>query len=121
MNDFANPNGFTTGLSARPADFADAPAEQLLAIGTEKLGTLKDERTSLAEVISGLLSAADDRARDKLRALEGELHAHSATITVVGQVKAGKTSVINMIVGKPGFLPSDVNPWTSVVTTVHVN
>jgi signal recognition particle receptor subunit beta len=53
--------------------------------------------------------------------LEGELHAHAATITVVGQVKAGKTSLISVLAGHPGFLPSDVNPWTSVVTTVHVN
>ncbi|TNC65964.1 dynamin family protein [Rubellimicrobium roseum] len=115
MNDLASKNGFQTGQPA------SAITGQLLGIGTDRLTDLKDEKNSLADVISGLLSAADDRSRDKLRALEGELKAHSATITVVGQVKAGKTSVINVLTGHPGFLPSDVNPWTSVVTTVHVN
>ncbi|WP_176556239.1 dynamin family protein [Rubellimicrobium rubrum] len=120
MNDFASTTGFQDGEPADAA-WADGTAQALLSLGTEKLSSLRQEKASLASVIEGLLSAADDRSRDKLRALEGELKAHSATITVVGQVKAGKTSVINVLTGLPGFLPSDVNPWTSVVTTVHVN
>lgn len=121
MNDFASTTGFDPERRAGAADWADGPSDSLLAIGTEKFGALQDEKSSLAGVISGLLGAADDRSRDRLRALEGELQAHAATITVIGQVKAGKTSLINVLVGQPGFLPSDVNPWTSVVTTVHVN
>ena len=121
MNDLASTRGFADAEPAAVADWASPPSESLLAIGTEKLEVLREEKAALAEVISGLLTAADDRSRDRLRALQGELHAHAATITVVGQVKAGKTSVINMLAGAPGFLPSDVNPWTSVVTTVHVN
>ncbi|HVG46683.1 MAG TPA: dynamin family protein [Rubellimicrobium sp.] len=121
MSDLASRNGFLSGQPADATAWSQGPHESLLTIGTERLGALKDEKTSLAGVISGLLSAADDRSRDKLRALEGELAAHAATITVIGQVKAGKTSVINVLTGTPGFLPSDVNPWTSVVTTVHVN
>lgn len=42
-------------------------------------------------------------------------------VSLVGQVKAGKTVLTNALVGKPGMLPSDVNPWTSVVTSLHVN
>ncbi|EYD75442.1 hypothetical protein Rumeso_03012 [Rubellimicrobium mesophilum DSM 19309] len=121
MNDLAATNAFQAGRPADATSWSQGPHDTLLTIGTERLGALKEEKASLAEVISGLLSAADDRSRDKLRALEGELAAHAATITVIGQVKAGKTSVINVLTGTPGFLPSDVNPWTSVVTTVHVN
>ncbi len=118
MNDLASTKGFA---GAEPAAPSDPSGHALLSIGTDKLEALQGEKAGLADVIAGLLSAADDRSRDKLRALQGELHAHAATITVIGQVKAGKTSLINVLAGQPGFLPSDVNPWTSVVTTVHVN
>ena len=40
-------------------------------------------------------------------------------IAVIGQVKAGKSSFVNALVGRPGFLPTDVNPWTTVVTNLH--
>jgi signal recognition particle receptor subunit beta len=42
-------------------------------------------------------------------------------IAVIGQVKAGKSSFVNALVGRPGLLPSDVNPWTTVVTNLHFN
>ena len=40
---------------------------------------------------------------------------------MIGQVKAGKTSLVNAMVGRPDLLPADVNPWTSVVTSLHLN
>ena len=40
-------------------------------------------------------------------------------IGVIGQVKAGKSSLINALAGKPGLLPTDVNPWTTAVTRIH--
>lgn len=42
-------------------------------------------------------------------------------IAVIGQVKAGKSSFVNALVGRPGLLPTDVNPWTTVVTHLHFN
>ncbi|NNE88030.1 MAG: hypothetical protein HKN27_08135 [Silicimonas sp.] len=42
-------------------------------------------------------------------------------MTMIGQVKAGKTSLVNAMVGQPDLLPADVNPWTSVVTALHLN
>lgn len=42
-------------------------------------------------------------------------------IAVIGQVKAGKSSFVNALVGRPGFLPTDVNPWTTAVTNLHFN
>lgn len=42
-----------------------------------------------------------------------------ARVSVIGQVKAGKSTYLSTLVGKPGFLPSEVNPWTSVVTNLH--
>jgi hypothetical protein len=40
-------------------------------------------------------------------------------IAVIGQVKAGKSSFINAFIGTPGFLPTDINPWTTAVTHLH--
>jgi hypothetical protein len=40
-------------------------------------------------------------------------------IGVIGQVKAGKSSLINALAGKPRLLPTDVNPWTTAVTRIH--
>jgi hypothetical protein len=48
----------------------------------------------------------------------GEFRTH---VSLIGQVKAGKTMLTNAISGLPGMLPSDVNPWTSVVTSIHIN
>lgn len=41
-------------------------------------------------------------------------------VTVLGQTKAGKTALVNALAGVPGMLPVDVNPWTAVVTSVHL-
>jgi signal recognition particle receptor subunit beta len=40
-------------------------------------------------------------------------------IAVIGQVKAGKSTLVNALIQRPGFLPTDVNPWTAVVTNLH--
>jgi signal recognition particle receptor subunit beta len=42
-------------------------------------------------------------------------------IAVIGQVKAGKSSFVNALVGRPGLLPADVNPWTTAITRLHFN
>lgn len=40
-------------------------------------------------------------------------------IAIIGQVKAGKSTFISALIGRPYLLPSDVNPWTTVVTNLH--
>jgi hypothetical protein len=40
-------------------------------------------------------------------------------IAVFGQVKAGKSSLVNALIGQPGLVPVNVNPWTSAVTRLH--
>ncbi|MGH1352570.1 MAG: dynamin family protein [Methyloligellaceae bacterium] len=43
----------------------------------------------------------------------------SCKVAVVGQMKAGKSAFINALIGRRSYLPSDVNPWTTVVTRLH--
>lgn len=51
-----------------------------------------------------------------LQPLESFLNDVMVSVAFVGQVKAGKTTLLNSLIEKPDFLPSDVNPWTAVVT-----
>ena len=47
------------------------------------------------------------------------LEQHKVRIAFVGQVKAGKSSVINAFMKRPDFLPTDINPSTAVITKIH--
>ncbi len=40
-------------------------------------------------------------------------------VSVVGQIKSGKSSFINAFVRQPRLLPTDVTPWTTTVTHLH--
>lgn len=50
-----------------------------------------------------------------------DIQAFAPVVTIVGQVKAGKTALTNALAQCPGLLPSNVNPWTSAVTALHLN
>ena len=67
---------------------------------------------AVSELSGGTLAkrAAAIRSRVKNSAIR---------IGVIGQIKAGKSSTINALTRRPGLLPSDVNPWTTVVTQLH--
>lgn len=47
------------------------------------------------------------------------LQDQSCRIAAVGQIKAGKSSFLNALTLRSDFLPTDVNPWTAVVTHLH--
>jgi len=81
--------------------------------------TLEHARRELTEIghvlTEALEPAGADLARETVRVLAGQ----TCSIAVVGQIKAGKSSFINALVGKPGLLPTDVNPSTSTITHLH--
>jgi len=66
---------------------------------------------SLAAVLPSRLSWF---ARDVLKQLDN----HVCRMAFVGQVKAGKSTLINALIGKPGLLPTDINPSTAVITKI---
>jgi hypothetical protein len=97
---------------------APAEAAQLnrRAIG-DKLETLRSELIKCGgelRSMQGLLQGSSF-VDDTLRLLDRL----ACRIGVIGQVKAGKSSLINALMGKPGLLPTDVNPWTTAVTRIH--
>jgi len=82
--------------------------------------------TPLQRLVDELQSCTDALCADlegplaaMARSLVGELREQVCRIAVIGQVKAGKSTFINALAARPTMLPTDVNPWTAVVTKIH--
>ena len=77
-----------------------------------------------ADMVEGALSDLEEAtgaaARRAATRLRKELDAFEPAITFLGQVKSGKTTLVNAMAGWSDLLPSDVNPWTSVITSLHI-
>lgn len=87
-----------------------------------------DERTQipttfddLREMVSRLEQLVVPELLTQTTTLFDELDTFAVQASLIGQVKAGKTALSNAMLGVNELLPSDVNPWTSVVTSVHLN
>jgi len=95
-----------------------APATQFnrRQIG-DKLETVRSELMTCGRELRSMqaLLQGSSFVDDTLRMLDRL----TCRIGVIGQVKAGKSSLINALMGKPGLLPTDVNPWTTAVTHIH--
>lgn len=98
-----------------------ASESRLLSLGTAGLASVREQFEALRSIITKLERVLDEKSLRRVQHIAAGLAEFSATVTVIGQVKAGKTALINVLSGRPGLLPSDVNPWTSVVTTLHIN
>lgn len=80
------------------------------------------KRMRLVEAaIDTLGEAGGDTAQATTRKLKRQIREFEPTVTMIGQVKAGKTTLVNSLVGWPELLPADINPWTSVVTSLHLD
>lgn len=84
-------------------------------VGVDHLDAVK----GLEAVSDTVLAMCPAEQRAKLSAELMELRRWRARIAVIGQVKAGKSTFLSALIDAPGFLPSEVNPWTSVVTNLH--
>ena len=80
-------------------------------------GVLKSFRKTLADIEA----IGGEAVARKTRKMALELDAFAPSVTFIGQIKSGKTTLVNAMAGRPGLLPADVNPWTSVVTSIHLN
>jgi signal recognition particle receptor subunit beta len=80
---------------------------------------LEEARLRLLGLIDRLSGPLGEHAAPLLDAARKQLEQRACRIAVVGQIKAGKSTFINALAGLPGFLPTDINPWTAVVTSLH--
>ena len=103
------------GLAVAPAQ----PA--FMRIGLDKLDTFHDEVLELEDTLHDIEKIGGPEAAKKAAKLVRELRNFEPSITMIGQIKSGKTSLVNAMAGRPDLLPADVNPWTSVVTSLHLN
>ncbi|WP_394178307.1 dynamin family protein [Yoonia maritima] len=107
-------------MSSLSEGVTESATEELKVEGYRKLH-FDQNREYLHSVLCRLRETVALLSHDRVVALINELDNFSIDVSLIGQVKAGKTALTNALIGKPEMLPSDVNPWTSVVTSVHIN
>ncbi len=93
----------------------------LLDQGFEGLTPFLERSRGLRQTLVRLGKIGDKATNRAARKLHHQLKHAEPSVTMIGQVKAGKTSLVNAMVGVPDLLPADVNPWTSVVTALHLS
>ena len=102
-----------------------------VSVGPDQTGAIKRSFPGLArtaqvisdfeDVLRDFIAMADPETAKKVSRILTQTRDVEPSVTVIGQIKAGKTSLVNAMIGAPGLLPTDVNPWTSVVTSLHIN
>ena len=91
-----------------------------LKSGLEPLAGLSRKMTALDEALQELARLGNENTGSAVNRLRRSLNTFEPSVTLLGQVKAGKTALVNALAGWSDLLPSDVNPWTSVVTSLHL-
>lgn len=76
-------------------------------------------RQGLIRIAEEMVETASDEALPFISRILTDLKALNPGVAFVGQIKAGKSRLINGFTGQANFLPSDVNPWTTVITDMH--
>lgn len=96
-------------------------AQALLKSSHGGLAEFSDSLTPLRKALRTAQILGDEKARKMALRLSSKLDALEPSITMIGQIKSGKTTLVNCMIGWPDLLPADVNPWTSVVTSLHLS
>lgn len=94
---------------------------RLLKMGSAGLDACLRKAEGLQTSLRNLAEIGDENTAKIAQNLTRQLEKIEPSVTMIGQVKAGKTSLVNAMAGWPDLLPADVNPWTSVVTSVHLS
>lgn len=89
--------------------------------GYQELNSYWETLDQLETAVRDFSDAGLGFVEEQLEHVLEKIEAFEPTVSVIGQVKAGKSTLLNALIGQSDFLPSDVNPWTSVVTALHTN
>ncbi|MEM6309616.1 MAG: dynamin family protein [Pseudomonadota bacterium] len=111
----------TTPIIPRQTAPLTVPTGDFRTHGTEGWHRLRESCQELCDTLQDVYELGTDDVGRKVRAMQTEIQALSPAITFIGQIKSGKTTLVNALAGQPGLLPADVNPWTSVVTSLFLN
>lgn len=107
--------------ASNEAGFIEAKQAELLGSGLDALRAFAVSFDRVQTALRGLADLGDEAAARRVERMSRELEALEPSVTMIGQIKSGKTSLVNALIGAPDLLPSDVNPWTSVVTSLHLH
>lgn len=101
-----------------PPSHAFLSPVQAVSQNTQELCSSRDDLINALQTLESAVLPEDVPAIADLSDAIGDF---AVKVSLIGQVKAGKTALTNALLGVSDLLPSDVNPWTSVVTSIHVN
>jgi tRNA U34 5-carboxymethylaminomethyl modifying GTPase MnmE/TrmE len=76
---------------------------------------LEPQRTELLRIAARLRPLSAGMAAARVDKVLEDLDKATCRIAVVGQVKAGKSSLVNALIRRPGLSPVSVNPGTAGV------
>lgn len=114
------PHAFTSGYAVESE--ADAtrhtveyPAAQI-GIGSS-LRSSGDDLRRCGRTLSTLVEPA---GQTLIHEAIDTLSSQAFRLVVVGQIKSGKSSFINALVRQPLLLPTEVTPWTTAITNLHL-
>ena len=110
-----------TTPSEAAADPVERPMPAFANMGLQPLVELRERFDELQETLEDIKAIGGDAVARKTQKMASELDTFAPSVTFIGQIKSGKTTLVNAMAGRPGLLPADVNPWTSVVTSIHMN
>ena len=95
--------------------------EALLKSSAGGLAAFDASLRPLRAALACVRQMGDAAAQKGAARLIRRLDEFEPSITLIGQIKSGKTTLVNSMIGWPNLLPADVNPWTSVVTSLHLS
>jgi hypothetical protein len=87
---------------------------------TRTIGKSASDRIgALRTLVSRIPDGGSAECATLLGTVERKLEEVGCTLSIVGQVKAGKSTLINALTEVGELLPTEVNPWTAVITNLH--
>jgi len=106
-----------------PPDTDDglSASERLLKSAVAGLDAFAQKTQAIQTAVGTAKKLGDENSAKIAAQLEAKIEAFEPSVTMIGQIKSGKTSLVNCMIGRPDLLPTDVNPWTSVVTSLHMS
>jgi len=89
--------------------------------GFEELNELWSRLDKLENAVEEFSETALSFVEEPIEGVLEKIRSFEPSVSIIGQIKAGKSTLLNALIGQTDLLPSDVNPWTSVITALHLN
>lgn len=80
---------------------------------------LKELQDRLVELGGRLMRETDADATRLVSSALDAVQNQRLSVSIIGQVNAGKTTLVNALARHPGLLPASQAPWTAVITRLH--